>query len=295
MAWRRALELTKPRLQYTLHNAEYGGAFFLTSRSFPQFEQRLQSLPGAFGIPLNPVGEPLADLPVRAQGIFGLPMPAELLGRAAAQLKRADADTLRSFWPAGDSSTAYASRFGTFSVSAEVPYWNDPRVFDDSLSDWTLPRIINEYVARSEQGASLLDRCSAALSAVDLTKFGFELVYSLREHLSSWRRRVARLRAALDADAIDGRRLSTRDATIYRVSMQLTIVRPYAAIVRLAGNGDGPRILPESYGNEAQAIINRLLGEIRAEAELSDVPLRSSVGLQAAVGLLAAGLLTASH
>jgi hypothetical protein len=290
MAWRRAIELTKPQLQYTLHNAEFGGAFFLTSQAFPELERQLQSLPAAFGLALNSVGEPLSDLPQRAEGIFALPLPAQMIGAIASKLQGASAAQVRSFWPAGDSSTAYASRFGTFSLSTEAPYWDDARVFDASPSNWTLAGIIVDYLRWNEEGADLLERCGAWLDAAEGARS--EHVYALREHLTSWRGRATRLRAALDAGAFDTRPLSVREAALYRTTMRLTVLRPFAIIVRITEGLHAQPVLPAHAAEEAHALIRKHLRDVRAESDLHRVPLRASVGVQAAAALVTAKLLS---
>lgn len=285
VAWRQALDLTRPQFLYTLHNAEYGGAFFLTSRPFPALERELQKLPGDCGVQLSAVGEPFADIEERSAGIFSLPEPRAII--QAAQRRGEDAATA---WPAGDSSTGYASRFGAFCFSAEVPYWDDARVFDHSRSDVTLRQVLREHLQRIDSGTPILERWASMLPAESETRT--ELLHSLKEALAGRQPQAARLRTALAAGKIAEDRLTVSESALYGVTLQLASLRPFAMLARLArAQGDVQAVLPAAAEAQAQDYIDDQLAAVHRLADLRIIPLRSLVGIQAVSGLMAAQLL----
>jgi len=117
--WQKALELTRPQLQCSLHNADIGGAFFLTSRNVPALTRALARLPASVGVGVNTAGEPFAEIAPIGPGVFEFPdLRAMVQAVAARGLPVAD------YWNAGSSSAQFASeRYGTFSMTCEVPLW----------------------------------------------------------------------------------------------------------------------------------------------------------------------------
>lgn len=285
LAWQRAIDLTRPQFLYTLHNAEYGGAFFLTSRDFPALERELESIPHACGVQINPLGEAFPGVKERGTGIFSLPEPRAIIGAARAN-KQDPADA----WPAGDSSTSYVSRFGTFCFSAEVPYWDDARVFDRGPSDITLRRIYADQLARLDAGTPIIERWAPKLPAQNAARA--EILLFLTESLAARRQQIGRLRAAMAAGKIPEAPLNISEAALHAVPLRLASLRPFTALARLArAEGAAPTLLPEAAGIEVEQYIEREIAAIQAEADLRTIPLRSLVGIQAISGLIAAQML----
>ncbi|RSV87637.1 MULTISPECIES: hypothetical protein [Enterobacterales] len=57
LAWRKAIELTKPDFLYSLYNGEFGGAFYLLSDAPPGLITWLKSVRDEYGLPENSVGD----------------------------------------------------------------------------------------------------------------------------------------------------------------------------------------------------------------------------------------------
>lgn len=289
LAWQGAIELTQPQFLYTLHNAEYGGAFFLTSRDLPALERELDSIPRDCGVQLDPFGEEFPGMKQRATGIFSLPEPRVIIGTALAN-KQNPADA----WPAGDSSTGYVSRLGTFCFSAEVPYWDDTRILDRSPSNITLRRIYADHLARLQAGTPIIERWAPKLPAGDESRS--EILFFLSEALAGRRQQIARLGAAIAAGQIPEKPLTVSEAAFRAVPLQLAILRPFSALARLARTeGDAPALLPEAARVEAENYIERQLAAIHSETNLRTIPLRSLVGIQAISGLIAARMVAETN
>lgn len=119
LCWQKALDLTRPQVMCSLHNADIGGAFFLTSRDVPALTASLARIPAAAGVPLNEAGEPFAETAPLGPGVWSFPDLRALVTQVIDRgLPVAD------FWEAGLSSAQFAEeRYGTFSMTCEVPLW----------------------------------------------------------------------------------------------------------------------------------------------------------------------------
>lgn len=282
LAWRTALELMRPDFQFSLHNSEYGGAFFATSREFPELEQRLQRIPSAFDVSLSVIGEPLSELSARASGVFMMPNVAEMTGKAPLLDKPDDTAAARPAWPAGDSSAGYAQRYGTFSFIAELPYWHDARVFDEGPSEWSPTQVVRDFVGLAKQSGVILDRWAERVLALPGAEP--EIAHSLREYLEGRDVQLGRLEAGIASGALGTRPLTVSQAANMLVSLRLINLRPVATLARLAEkSGDAH--------DEAVAFVRQQLGEIERETPLRAIPLRSLVGIQAMAALTVATML----
>jgi hypothetical protein len=285
LAFRKAIDLVKPDFLYTLHNADYGGAFFISSADMQELDAGLSRLPAEFGIALNPVGEPLLDLPARSPGVFALPMP----GMTLQKLLAAGVKDLAAHWPAGDSSTSYAgTRYGTFAFSAEVPYWDDPRAFDHARSSRTVAQALRELSKEIKAGQEILDQWSAGFTEDNTSET--ELYYALKESNDSQPMRLAQLDAALNAGALDCIESTVSTVALHEVMLQLAMLRPFAMLLRLgrAPSAPGKRGLPVAGQAQLRGFLDQHLGAIWAKTPMRTLPIRALVGVQAKSGLLAA-------
>jgi hypothetical protein len=282
-AWRAALERVKPDFQYSTHNAEYGGAFFLVSRHDPALEAALVKVPSRFGVGINTVGEAFSDLVAEfASGVFQLPMPKALLDGL---IKHGNPNPAAA-WPVGGSSTEYAAeRWGTVSFTAEVPYWDDPRVFDQSLSPIPLTQVVAGYVADTEESAAILNRWRDRVPSE--TQDRSELAYALRQDVARGIAQVAGAKALAASGAAAARGpVSVSQIAQTEVFLQLNAARPHALLARSARTPGSP--IPAEAAAECQAFIERQVAKAQSNGAFRRVPLRDVVGVQVLSGLLAA-------
>ncbi|WP_371779627.1 M14 family zinc carboxypeptidase [Streptosporangium subroseum] len=148
----RLMDEVRPSLVYSLHNGEYQGAFFYINRDDTVFAERLAGLPEMEGIPLHH-GEP--ELP-GAKPI------------APAVYLTPDGTHVGAAFGAGGSSADYAARFGALHLVAEVPYWADDRVSDQSQTGRPYQEIAAAGAAARRE---LIETLQASMRAVvgDLT------------------------------------------------------------------------------------------------------------------------------
>lgn len=140
--WREALDRLRPQLQCSLHGADTGGSFFLLSQEAASLAGELVRLPEAFGVGLNKFGESNAAMTTYQPGVLSFPDVAEFIARATAVGSPPPAA-----WNAGDSSAGYARlRYGTFSMTCEVPLWRDAREAQSGSSGQTMREVIDRKI-----------------------------------------------------------------------------------------------------------------------------------------------------
>jgi hypothetical protein len=282
LAFRRAIDLVKPDFLYTTHNADYGGAFFLSSTGGSELDSGLSGLPAEFAVPLSQVGEPLLGEPPRAPGVFALPLPEAIVQKLLTAGKNP-----AHYWPAGDSSTGYAgTRYGTFCFTAEVPYWYDARVLDHSHSSITLAQALRTLVTEMQVAQEILVRWSVGFTAENVLQP--EVFYALQEHNDLQPAKLEQLEAALKGGALDDMESTVSCVALHDVSLRLAMLRPFALLQRLGAERKGKRTLSTSVATELRAYIEHQLDSIWAGTPLRSLPTRSLVGLQVKSGLMAA-------
>jgi len=275
-AWRAALELTRPAFQASLHNADYGGAFYLLSRPLPGLAEALSRQPAEAGLTVNPVGEPFADFAPFRPGVFAFP---DIAAAAAA-----------GAWSAGDSSAGYAAaRYGTFSLVSEVPFWDDARLRDGAPSGRTLGEVVAMLAVWNAECAAVL---AASLPRLDARgPDAADLRAALDEALAAARGQEAKLRRLAGAPMLSGP-LAVKDLAVNATLLRLVSLRAYAMLARLAAlSSPGPA--SQTAHAVAASHLRQGLGDLRAEARLRIVPLDVLVGLQTQAVLTTAAMLAA--
>lgn len=129
----KVIDELKPTLLYSLHNAGFGGVYYYVSEPCEPLYDAFHEIPSWYDLALD-LGEPEVNYVEQyAPAIFGMistknsydyleqngtPNPAEVM-------------------QAGASSAEYASKYGSFFLVVEMPYYEDPRVNDLSPSTTT--------------------------------------------------------------------------------------------------------------------------------------------------------------
>lgn len=279
--WRRALEITRPRLQCSLHGADTGGSFFLFSDDDPQLADELDRLPEQFGITLNEFGEPLAGLSTFQPGVFAFPSVPEIIAEATGAGSAA-----QTVWGAGDSSAGFARRhFGTFSMTCEVPLWRDAREGDQARSGRTLGEVIDERLSQMRQEADIV---AGSLPPLEPRVESFE-ARALAEALSDAAAAAAAVTAGLEAlrpNQSEDRRL--RRCELVGFEYGTPGLRVPAMLLRLA------RILgADDVVSVARSLLDSRLSALNKATRLSAVPIDAATDLQLAAILTTAARLGA--
>lgn len=268
LCWQRALEIARPTLQSSLHGNDSGGAFYLLSRDHPRLAAALSAQPAGLGIALNRLGEPDADMQAFAPGVLSYFEVAPFVRRAVATPAG-----LAGQWNAGQSSAEFAAaRYGTVSVTCEVPLWDDRRLHDDRPSRLTMADIVDLHLRQAVENRALLDRAAPLLSRPRETEATRALGAALDEAAILVEQRHATLTAQRPAS--DARTpVSLRD--LVQLEPGTAAMRMPAMLARLARlQGD-----PAAAAAAERLLHRRIADELRA-APLHPIPIATTARLQ---------------
>ncbi|WP_447765807.1 M14 family zinc carboxypeptidase [Sphingopyxis panaciterrae] len=268
LCWQRAMEIARPSFQSSLHGNDSGGAFYLLSENRPALASRLSRQPQQAGIALSTLGEPDGGLRNFAPGIFSYFEVKPFLEEALR-----NGEPLERVWNAGRSSAEFAAdRYGTFSVTCEVPLWEDARQFSDRPSKYTMADVQRMNLRQSTENAELLDRAKALLSHEYADGESRALALALQEAAALLESQIQSIEKNLrTSDA--GQRVS--NSGLVQIEPGTTSMRIPAMISRLARNqGDA------SVAAQALALLSERISHQNREAPLRVVPVAKSAGLQ---------------
>ncbi|GAA3153596.1 M14 family zinc carboxypeptidase [Planomonospora alba] len=162
LALMRLIDETRPAFMTTLHNSELGGAYFYISRPVPELHAVLRALPVRYGVPLH-AGDP-EHPSVRSldEAVFLTPRMEDLYDYIEA-LGQDPADQI-----GGGASDSYAARYGTLSLTAELPYWRDPAAGDRSPVRAAHGELLRIQAGQLRETFTVLDTALTAVAG-DLT------------------------------------------------------------------------------------------------------------------------------
>ncbi|HZB31623.1 MAG TPA: M14 family zinc carboxypeptidase, partial [Streptosporangiaceae bacterium] len=112
----RVIDELRPRFQYSLHNADFGAAYFVLSRDIPGLADKLAESARAGDIPLELTPSEAVGWQVAGPAAFVMPPAHEVFtnnGRKSGPHFH------------GGSSLHYAERHGTFTLITEAPMWRE--------------------------------------------------------------------------------------------------------------------------------------------------------------------------
>lgn len=281
----RVIDETKPKLLYSLHNAGFGGVYYYVSRECPALYETFHQIPEWFGLALD-LGEPeLSFAQPFAPAIYRMLTSSDMYDH----LERhsvADPGAVIGFKA---SSAQYAERHGSFFLIVEMPYFDEPRVNDQSPTD-TIRR-------------------DAILQAMDIAIEHDDWIRQLHGSVESDLRLDTPARRALedflvmsagfreaDREWVMQAEETNRPATQAELFSNLYTSRFYkllntGLLARLLrddiGSGNrGPTI--QTASEEAEARLEADGHALESALDYRAIPIRSLVGVQCCAGLAAA-------
>jgi hypothetical protein len=152
VALMRLIDEVRPVFTCSLHNSEYGGAFYYVSRGTPELFATLQAIPGHVGVRLD-TGEPESpDLELFDTAIYRSLSARTIIDAALANGRAAD-----SMGSSGGSSADYGDRHGTFTLLCEVPQWTSDAADDTTPTDLAYADLLRETGADLTELGDVLD------------------------------------------------------------------------------------------------------------------------------------------
>jgi len=281
----RVIDEIKPQFMYSLHNAGFGGVYYYMTRECAPLYDLFHALPGWFDLALD-LGEPEMSSAVRfAPAIYRMLTVEETYDHLEQHGVPNPAETVKS----GASSDGYARQYDTLTLVVEMPYFDEPRVNDQSVTE-TLRRtaILEKLDAAEEFNGWMEDQLAVVREHLTLTTPIRRAVESFLGSGKAWR--------AADREWAQTADETNRPATCAELFSNLLESRFYALLLL----GMFARVMDDEIaaGNAAPAIVaardaarSRLAersAALEAEMDYRVLPIRSLVGVQVVAGLATA-------
>lgn len=281
----RCIDELQPRFLYSLHNAEFGGVYYYISEGAEDIYPLYQEIPSWFDLQLE-LGEPEMPYAVEfAPAIYKLPT----VQAAYDFLEQQTAADPASLMEQGSSSFGYAEKYGTKSLIVEMPYWDDPRVSDLSLSNVTRREAISEGAQRSFATSDWL--ASQWEATVPYMKLDTVLHRAAKDSSTS-SKRWAQGRLYWVENSPEGEKQATiAELFSNQVSLASFEQRGRAMWLRaleaeiVAGNNHDMILKARKTADDE---FNQKAAELEAATDYRILPIRSLVGVQVCAGLAAA-------
>ena len=284
----RVIDETKPKLLYSLHNAGFGGVYYYVSDACPPLYDTFHQIPEWFDLALD-LGEPeMSFADPFAPAVYRMLTSIDMYDH----LERHGASDPAAIIGFAASSAQYAERHGSFFLIVEMPYFDEPRVNDQSLSTKIRrDAILQAMDMATQHDAWIHDQHSAVESALRLDT-------PVRRALEDFLAMSAGFREA-DRQWVMTDESTNRPATQAELFSNLYTSRFY----KLLNLGLLARMLKAEItnGNNSSAVASasesasaRLESEgqsLESELDYRAIPIRSLVGVQCCAGLATAAYL----
>lgn len=286
----RVIDEVKPDLLYSLHNAGFGGVYYYVSGKCEPLYPAFHAIPEWFNLALD-LGEP--EVPFAepfAPAIYNLIDMRVFYDYLEKNGTPDPAAAIQS----GTSSADYASKYGTFYLVVEMPYFDDPRVNSQQPTDMLRRDAIL-------QGLDMMDEFDNwTLAQMDTIRADLRLETLMSRAVNAFVSVGKDYRAAerqWAANAEDTNRPAT-EAEVFSNLMG----KPF---YRLLIHGMFARMLGEEIaaGNPSKAItatfeaardrLETFGARLESQLNYRALPIRSLVGVQTCAGLATAQYLAA--
>jgi hypothetical protein len=284
----RVIDEVKPRFLYSLHNAGFGGVYYYVTRECQPLYDLFHQVPGWFDLPLH-LGEPeMSNAVTFAPAIYRMLTVQETYDH----LEQNGIPDPAAVMQSGASSDGYAQRHGTFTLVVELPYFDDPRVNDQTETD-TLRRdaVLRKLDAADEFDAWIDIRLDAIRDQLRLTTPIRTAVETFLSMGKQWRE--------ADRNWAQTAEETNRPATQAELFSNLLESRFYSMLIL----GMFARMTDEELvaGNTSETIhdardsarvrLEELGAALESDLNYRVLPIRSLVGVQVCAGLAAAQFL----
>lgn len=278
----------KPTLLYSLHNAGFGGVYYYVQGGDEALFKQFHEIPTWFNLALD-LGEPEVSYAVQlAPAVYKwLSISADYDHLLANGIE--DPATIIK---AGSSSAEYASKYGSYFLVVELPYYDDPRVNDPTVTD-ILRRdaIIQSLDAEEESEAWFEKHMNDVKEHLQHETLVSRATISFLEMGKSFR--GVQRQWAMTAEE------TNRLATQAEVFSSLLVPRFYRLLifgmfVRMledeVNNGNTSEIVAETR-DLALARFDELSASLESALNYRVLPIQSMVGVQVCAGLATAAYL----
>ncbi|HVU14745.1 MAG TPA: M14 family zinc carboxypeptidase [Phototrophicaceae bacterium] len=283
----RVIDEIKPRFMYSLHNAGFGGVYYYVSRACQPLYDLFHELPDWFGLTLD-LGEPETSAAVElAPAIYKMLSAQDDYDH----LEKLGIPDPASQMTAGNSSEAYARPYGTFSLVVEMPYYDEPRVNDQTVTKVTRRQALTQKLDRSDALGnwmeSRLDKAQPYLRIQSSVRSAAETFVRLAVGWRDHERKFVETNPDMERLATQAELFSAQSAFFYQYLILGMFARLFNAEVA-AGNTEP--IIAEIAAEGTQKLADEGAA-FEAELNYRALPIRGLVGVQVCAGLATADYL----
>ncbi len=275
----------KPRFMYSLHNAGFGGVYYYVSRACEALYAPFHEIPGWFNLTLD-LGEPESSNAVTlAPAIYKMLSVQDDYD----YLEKLGIENPAADMTSGNSSEAYARPYGTFSLVVEMPYYDEPRVNDMTISNVTRREALLKKLDKGDElgewMSSRLEKAKPYLTIQSAVRSATEeftrLAFGWRSHERKFvETNDEMLRLASQAELFSAEHLGY----FYQFLILGMMARLFKAEVD-AGNNHA--IIAEIAAEAAQRVADDG-ATFESELNYRALPIRGLVGVQVCTGLATA-------
>ncbi|MGE5587006.1 MAG: M14 family zinc carboxypeptidase [Clostridia bacterium] len=272
-----AIEISRPDVMYSLHNAGFGGVYYYISAKLEAAYPTLHRVPTKRGLPMS-LGEPEMPWAVEFHpAVFKVPRVTDSYDYFE---KYAEGDPA-SYISGGASSFEFADRVSSpFCLVTEVPYFKSAKIGDTTQIKETRCEVVLQGVQRAKDILQTLDRLMKDTRA-DMSE-GATFLNAVRAFVDSGLRALpSQERWAKEAPGMDGPATVAQQAdalyvgSFYRMLLGAMLQRAFSAQLDVA-----PTAAVRRAHEELAAHLDRWATEIEANLQYEVVPIRDLVQVQ---------------
>lgn len=278
------IDAHRPEFVYSLHNAAFGGCYYLFTEPVDPVSNTLVTLPEEYGVSLHR-GEPeWYRMESFDEGIYRLETFEDQFEHAHASSDDPSKHLL------GGNAYDYASRVGddVFQMVVELPYFTDPRIGDRTELDRSRAAVVREGVRSRRE---LLTEWRGAVAAVDdllrNTPMAREATGAVDHFEATDAAKLDWAESATETD-VPGTVAQWIDERFLRQYHPLTylgmLCRSIDAAAMSADGADRERLLATKTA--LVAVFDDRIRTLRTELDYEAIPIWKLVAIQARAGLI---------
>lgn len=284
----RVIDEVKPTLIYSLHNAGFGGVYYYISEDSKPLYEQFYEIPKWYGLALD-LGEPEVQYVEQfAPAIFGMISTRDSYDYLEKNGVPNPAETLQ----AGTSSADYASKYGSYYLVVEMPYFDDPRVNDLSPSETLRRDAILQSLDSSDQFDDWINDQIARIDAELRIETPFHRAVkaflkggkTYREAARQWARTSEETNRPASYAEVFSNLLGSR---FYRLLILGMFARMMDAEIEAGNTSDAIK----TARDDARARLDEQGADLENQLNYRALPIRSLVGVQTCAGLATAAYL----
>lgn len=281
----RVIDEVRPEFLFSLHNAGFGGVYYYVTQECPPLYKLYHEIPAWYNLPLH-LGEPeMSSATKYAPAIFRMLTLEETYDHLEKNGIPDPAAAIQS----GASSDGYAQRYGTFTLVVEMPYFDDPRVNDQTVTGTIRREVILQKLAASDEFDAWI------VGHLDSVRADLRLSTPIRTAVEAFLGMGKQWREA-DRHWAQTAEETARPATEAEVFSNLLESRFYSMLVlgmfarmmdgEIASGNHSPAI--RAARDAARARLDEHGAALERDLHYRVLPIRSLVGVQVCAGLATA-------